>query len=375
MNRSLPELAGLLCRCQTGIAALLRQTSSREERAARLADLLRELMPTADLTACLLSRDGSSSLVVRSAKGSVRPEQMESLRSCVASLDSLSTDVQSLPAEGPLAGLRSVAAALHEDDRRRGVLLIGLAGDAPVEDLACAEALLTVCASTMALRWELETVRGEQAELARFALVGQAFIGLAHDLNNALNSMMLQASVVQLRSDERTRNDLAPIRQHGAQAAGLLRSLQHVAQERREQSYAVDLNAVVASVLEEEPELRSRVAVQFAAEAATIPSTRSAVKQLVCLVLEGICAGTKSAVQVRIEKLADGAGLYLQVAEAPAGMAEEGSPPLADAVLWQNLDEVGRQAGQSLLRQLGGTLEVERRAEGGVVLRAIWGPS
>lgn len=375
MNTPLAELAGLLCRCQTGMAALFQQTSSREEQAARLADLLLELAPGAGLTACMLSRDSANSLAVRSAKGSVSPEQRKSLRSCIASLDPLAAGVQSLSVAGPLAGLRPLAAAIHADDRPRGFLLIGLAGDAPAEDVMHAEALLAVCAPVLALRWELETVRAELTELTRFAQVGQAFIGLAHDLNNALNSMMLQASVVQLRSDERTRNDLAPIRQHGAQAAGLLRSLQQVVQERREQSYAVDLNAVVASVLEEEPGLRPRVSVQFAAEAPTIPSTRSAVKQLVGLLLEGICAGTKSTVQVRIEKPADGAGLYLEVAETPAGMPEEDGPPLADAVLWQNLDEVGRQAGQSLLRQLGGTLEAERRAEGGLVLHAIWEPS
>lgn len=54
-------------------------------------------------------------------------------------------------------------------------------------------------------------------------------------------------------------------------------------------------------------------------------------------------------------------------------MAVEEERKRAEALVWQNLDEVSRQAGPSLLRQLGGVLEVETHAEGGVVLRAIWG--
>ncbi len=108
-----------------------------------------------------------------------------------------------------------LAAAIHEDGGPRGFLLIGLTGDTAAEEVACAEALLAVCAPTVALCGALETVRDEQAELARFALVGQAFVGLAHELNNALNSMMLQTSVVQMRVDQQARSDLAAIRQHG----------------------------------------------------------------------------------------------------------------------------------------------------------------
>src|SRR5262249_35644996 len=161
--------------------------------------------------------------------------------------------------------------------------------------------LLAVAAPMVALRWTLEAARAEQEELARFALVGQAFIGLAHDLNNALNSMMLQASVVQLRVDEAARNDLAAIRQHGVQAAGLVRALQHVVQERREKAYPVDLGSVLMAVLEENAAWRRRVTLQPSGQVPLIHSTRSTVKQFVQLLLEGVLAGTKSAVQARIE--------------------------------------------------------------------------
>jgi phosphoglycerate-specific signal transduction histidine kinase len=234
-----------------------------------------------------------------------------------------------------------------------------------------AEAVLAVCAPAVALRWALESARSERRELARFALVGQAFAGLAHELNNALNSMMLQTSVVQLRVDQETRQDLAAIRQHGAQAAGLVRSLQHIVMERREQFYPVDLGGVLTELLEDDAELRRRVHLELSGEVPAIPSTQSTVKQLVQILLEGVLAGTKSTVVVRTEKQNESAALTLTLAEAAAQMAD-GDPSPLDALLWQNLDEVGRQAGQSLLRQLGGTPEVEPRAEGGVTLRFRW---
>jgi C4-dicarboxylate-specific signal transduction histidine kinase len=368
MNGSSSDLAGMLCHCQTAIASLLRQEAGREERADRLADLLREMIPTARLTACLLGAGNAGWLAARSAKDSIAQEQNNLLRSQINSFDPFASGVQALPS----AGGRTLAAAIHEDGRSRGFLVIGLDADATAEEVARAETLLAVCASTVALREALETVRDEQAELARFALVGQAFVGLAHELNNALNSMMLQTSVVQMRVDQQARTDLATIRQHGAQAAGLVRSLQHVVNERREKSYAVDLNSALATMCEEQPELGQRLSVRFAEEAPLLQSTRSAVKQFVRLVLEGVCAGTKSAVEVRTEKGASSAALIVAIAEAPAETEDEGAPSPAHTILWQHLDEVGRQAGLSLLRQLGGMLAVEQSSSGGVNLRITW---
>ncbi|HEY7425743.1 MAG TPA: hypothetical protein VH682_16055 [Gemmataceae bacterium] len=368
MNGSSFDLAGLLGRCQTGITHLLRQTSNRAERAARLAELLLELFPRAGLTACLLPGDGPSCLALRPKESLLSAEQKNLLRSQLESVSPLAAGVQALPS-APRLGLRLLAAAIHEEDRPRGFLVIGLPAGAASKEVAQAEGLLTVAASTVALRGTLEAARAEKAELARFALVGQAFIGLAHDLNNALNSMMLQTSVVQLRVDEPTRHDLAAVRQHGAEAAGLVRALQHVVQERREKSYPVDLAGVLTTVLEENAEWCRRVTVQPSEQALLIHSTRSAVKQFVQLLLEGVLAGTKSAVQVWMGDREGQAALRVEIGEA----AEEGTPPSADVLLWQNLDEVGRLAGQSLLRQMGGTLEVEPRVEGGLTLRILWG--
>ena len=367
MNASPSDLVDLLLRCQAGIVDCFRQVSPRAERAGRLAELLLDLCPRAPLTACRLGGDETGCLAIRPER-TLDAEQEERLRARLASLDPLASGVQTLSSPR-LPGIRLLAAAIHEADRPRGFLVIGL--PAEEEEIAQAVMLLSACAPAVAVRWALERARGEQDELARFALVGQAFSGLAHEMNNALNSMMLQTSVVQLRVDEETRHELAAIRQHGAQAAGLVRSLQHVVMERRQQSYPVDLHGVLVEVLEDDAALRRRIALQRSEAAPPISSTRSAVKQLVRLLLEGVLAGTKSSIAVRTEMQDEDAALTLTLAEESVEMADGDSSPL-DALLWQNLDEVGRQAGRSLLRQLGGTPEVEAR-EDGLTLRFRWG--
>jgi len=216
-----------------------------------------------------------------------------------------------------------------------------------------------------ALRARCETLQREQAELARFALIGQAFIGLTHELNNALNSMMLQTSVVQMRVDEQGRQELAAIRQHGAQAAGLVRTLQHAVQERREKSYAVDLNSVLGEILEEESALSCSVSPVLSQKAPIIHSTRSAVKQLIRLLLEGVCAGKHAKVTAATGEQDGGAVLSLTLT------GPQGEESTVEVLLWQNLDEVGRLAGQSLLRQLGGTLTAER-TDNERILRITW---
>jgi phosphoglycerate-specific signal transduction histidine kinase len=216
-----------------------------------------------------------------------------------------------------------------------------------------------------ALQARCDLLQREQAELARFALIGQAFIGLTHELNNALNSMMLQTSVVQMRVDEQGRQELAAIRQHGAQAAGLVRTLQHAVQERREKSYAVDLNSVLAEILEEEAELHRCVSSDLSQKAPVIHSSRSSVKQLIRLLLEGVCAGKQATVTAVTGEQDGGAVLSLTLT------GPQGEESILEMLLWQNLDEVGRLAGQSLLRQLGGTLTAEQTGNERI-LRITW---
>jgi signal transduction histidine kinase len=355
MNDPLSDLAPLLRRCRDGMTAIFR-SSARSEWPDRLAELLGQLVPHASFTACLLHNGGANSLAVRPANEVLYGELQRVMRSPLS--PSAPLPLETLP------GQRLLAAAIHFEERPRGYLALAFAG-AEAEETARAETLLTAAASFAALSWTAQALKRQQAELSRFALLGQAFAGLSHDLNNALNSMMLQTSVVQLRVDAAARQELAAIRQQGAQAAGLLRSLHHLVHERREQFYAVDLHEVLVEVLEEDEAL-CPVALDLSANAPRLAGTHAALKQLLHLLLRGVCAGTKSAVKAATETQ-PALALTLSLADADRHGAEDES--LLQAALWENLDEIGRQAGQSLVRQLGATLTAERLDEGGLLLR------
>ena len=364
MTVSPSDLGRAQRRCRAVAAAMAGQDKGGAERAGCFADLLLELIPGASLTACQVGgADGP--LVLRPDDRANDRDFLHQLRSELGNYDSLGEMVQALPAAS-CPGLQLRAAALAAAERIHGFLVVGLPADAAEEEQRRAEILLSVVGPTLGLSWELEAVRAEHEELVRFALLGQAFAGLAHELNNALNSMMLQTSVVQLRVDEQARQELAAIRQHGVQAAALVRSLQLVVQERREQFYPVDLNRIVAEVVEE-PELRGCVSLELAGEAPAVQATRSALKQLIHLLLKDACAATPDTVRVVTAKRDGGAALDIMIAAT-----NEGRAPVEEQ-LWNNLDDLGRQAGQSLLRQLGGTLTVEAGNPNGWVVRVAWG--
>ncbi|MHB1425145.1 MAG: sensor histidine kinase [Gemmataceae bacterium] len=364
MNSSSSDLASLLYRCHDGIASILRQ-GSPSHHADALAELLHELLPRAVLTGCLLTSAESNFLAIRPENDPDSADKKRLLQNELSQLDPLALPLQTLPREVmPRVGIR--AAALNINERPGGFLIIGLSQDTEEEIVARSEAVLASAESALSLRLSMAVLQHEQEELARFALVGQAFAGLAHELNNALNSMMLQTSVVQLRVDEQARQELTAIRHHGVQAAGLIRSLQHVIQERREKLYPVDLNSVLAEILEEDAALRRRVSPRLSAIATRIQSVRSAVKQLVRLLLEGVCAASQATVTAATDEQEGCASLSLTIAGA------EDSESTVEALPWQQLDEIGRLAGQSLLRQLGGVLTSERSDAGVVIVRIVW---
>lgn len=370
MNGPSSDLAGLLDRCQNGIAAIFRQEATRSQRAGALADLLGQLAPPIAWSACSLRSEGAACLAIR-PESDAGSEPKRLFQSQLSSFDSLTSEVRRLPSE-TLPGQQVLVSAIHDRERPQGFLAIGLPVETAAMEAARMEAFLTVAASTAALCGKLETARLERAEAARFARVGQAFAGLAHELNNALNSMMLQASMVQMSVHEQARQELAAIRQYGAQAAGLIRPLQHAVQERRDNSYLVDLNSMLTEVLEEEAELRRRVSPRYSERAPCFQGTRSAVKQLVRLLLEGACAGAETMVTAATGAREGGAALSLTFAVPPPDLGADGELSLVELLIWQNLDEVGRQAGQSLLRQLGGAVTMERLGDGALILHIVW---
>lgn len=369
MSDTLSDLPALLERCWNDIAAIFRRSTDRAQWAEGLAEWLVGSAPGAAWSACLLNSEGTACWAVRPDEESTLSERLNILQSQLPLFDPLARGVETLPLEA-MPDYQVLASAIHREERPRGFLLIALPRTTSQIEVAYAETLLAAAAPTVAQCWTMQTLQRERAEWERFTLLGRAFTGLAHELNNMLNSMMLQTSMVQLHVDPQRRQELTAIRQQGAQAAELLRSCQHVVHQHHEALYPVELASVLAEILEENPDLRRRVSLRASIDSPHLQSTRSAVKLLVLLLLEGVCAATTATVSVATQTQEQGVALTLTVPAATFGF--EGDHSALQATLWQHLDEVSRQAGQASLRELGGTLTAQRAGEDSAILCVVW---
>jgi signal transduction histidine kinase len=211
-----------------------------------------------------------------------------------------------------------------------------------------------------------EAAERERNEFAGFALAGQAAAGLAHELNNLLNTIVLQASVLQLQVDEKFHAALDVIRRQANASTGLLRVLAQVSGERAKGFYPVDLNRAVQEVLAEQAALAALV--QWVPTGKALPAVRgiySAMKQVVRLVLTAASGNGASSVRVRTSGEGDGVQLVIESEESPTESVD-------CAFLWGRLGELEQLAGQSLLRQLDGALRVAPRPGGGFLLHVMW---
>src|SRR5665213_3289143 len=182
--------------------------------------------------------------------------------------------------------------------------------------------------------------------------MGQAGRGLAHELNNLLNTIVLQASVLQLQVDEKFHSALDVIRRQANGSTGLLRVLAQVSGDRAKSFYPVDLNRAVQEVLTEQAALAAQVL--WAPAEQPLPCFRgiySAVKQVIRLLLKAASDNASSSLRLRASGEGEGVQLIIESEESPAESVD-------CAFLWGRLGELEQLAGQSLLRQLDGALRV-----------------
>jgi hypothetical protein len=356
---------------------LFHETLPAPERAQRLAELLRQLAP-GGLAACLL-RTGETPILACSAEAGLPTELEQAVQHELTRLDGCAAGLVRLEdLEKPLS-LHSQAVAVTHGDHSWGYLLLGQPRDAAAEWLTVTGALLQATARTLALHLHLETesarareVRDRLAEIGDVALLGDAALMLAHDLNDVLNTMILQASLVQMKVDAQRREELGLIRQQGRRAAGLLLPLQQTWQQRRHGGQAVDLNALVRQVAAESEAPRARL--DLAAELPPVPVTRSGLRRLVGVLLRLVSSHRPATTEpILIQTVADG-GVRLLVSAAPLAATGEEMPNPFDAEdgLFGGPTLLEGLALQSLLRQSNGKFRVSRLPEGGLAVSVTW---
>jgi hypothetical protein len=215
----------------------------------------------------------------------------------------------------------------------------------------------------------------ELAELTPAAAVGTATLGIAHELGNCLNSMMLQASIIQMQAPADLKEKIAAFRNQGAQAAALLRPLQRLRHQGKETLYPVDVNAILREVLAEKNDCLAQFRVDEAPDLPPLLSTRAAALRLFRFLRDGLLGLAASPTDViRGETSRQNGGgkfaLTLKVLlPEPTALKDlfcsgEG--------LFANMDEIDRLAIQSLMRMLDVALHAANLEKQGLTLELTW---
>jgi hypothetical protein len=195
------------------LARALEQVAGLGERASAIGRLLRELLPAAQLVACRLGSGKSPAQAIDGSGGA------EAKSLALAALDNQVQGAQE-PHVSKDGTLSCVSAALKHGNRSWGGISVVIPTETFEEVGAAVLGLISFTAALLALHLELEQGNSGAATTDRLSAE------LIHELNNGLNTMVLQAAVVQAKVDESLRAELAAIRQVGAQVAERLRGLE-----------------------------------------------------------------------------------------------------------------------------------------------------
>lgn len=221
-------------------------------------------------------------------------------------------------------------------------------------------------------------MEGQMRRNERIVAVGQLAAGLAHEINNPLGVIRCYAELLQTsQPGEQAQADLATIIRHTDQARRVLRDLLDFARPRPAQSGPSDLPAVAEGLISV---LRPRgrgdaTRLELSREAGLPPVAAGAdaiehiLTNLVMNALDAVSGAPNGRVDVRLSRRGDMA--EIAVADNGSGIAPEHLDRVFDPFF--TTKDVGKGTGlglavvYSLVRDLGGAIEVENRpeAEGG----------
>jgi|SRR5579864_7475051 len=125
----------------------------------------------------------------------------------------------------------------------------------------------------------------ERREWAEMLLAGDAMLGYVHELNNSLNSMMLQASVLELKAGEAIRSEVELIRKLGKEAASKLAQFARHRERYRQVKTSVDLNQAARELFTNDLEAGNGMATEFWPSALTLHVHPLVLKLLISVML------------------------------------------------------------------------------------------
>jgi hypothetical protein len=198
-----------------------------EQRATSLARLLRRMVPPATAAFCELRNRDATAMAMEAEPDASGHRIAELLRGWITTLDRRDGDAAKSSLGGTDCEFSCLARFTGEDSIHAGALAVALPSSRSRNPLRAAETFLSLAADSLAAHLRIESIV-EHSHAAQSAADLSALRSLLHEVNNNLNSMLLQAAVVAMKVDGSLRLEVEQIRREGTEAAAHLAHIQRL---------------------------------------------------------------------------------------------------------------------------------------------------
>jgi signal transduction histidine kinase len=194
---------------------------------------------------------------------------------------------------------------------------------------------------------------------------------LGHELNNFLNNLLLQLSILELQAGgEKTSPEVEAIRRQGRDLAVKVHHFQQLSHRHRPPPIAVDLNQAVRDVVEQvELGQAPGLELKLAPKLAPVLGTPSDLRHLILLVVEAAAAALPPAggsITLRSEAGAASARLWIEDSGAPVPEQQLSHLFEPFAAVRPGSDGLKLAICRALVRRLQGNVHAVNRPEGGL---------
>jgi len=198
-----------------------------EQRAGSVARLLRKMVPAAAVAGCELQGQQATALAVAMQEDSTDPRLGEQVRGWVQRLERPIEGFARSAFNETEPALTCIACSTSSGSFQGGILALGFGGVPSKSVVKAAETFLSLAANSLAAHLRIESISGQPTPAQSLPDLATLRSHL-HAVNNCLNGMMLQASVIQMKVDSHLRDEVEQIRREGMEAAARMAQIQRL---------------------------------------------------------------------------------------------------------------------------------------------------